>query len=83
MSSAELKSVLHKLIVETDDISILAKIKEVFFALKEDKIDWADLLSDKEKQMIDTGLKQANDGELISHKEIRNSINKWINEKQK
>lgn len=83
MSSAELKSTLHKLIVETDDINILVKIKEVFFALKSDTVDWADLISDKEKKMIETGLKQADEGNLISHDQVRTSINEWIKAKQK
>ena len=83
MSTAELKSTLHKLIVETDDINILAKIKEVFFALKSEQLDWADLLSDKEKRMIDIGIQQAEEGKLISHQQMRASINDWIKEKRK
>ncbi len=82
MSSAELKNTLHKLIVETDDINILVKIKEIFFALTEGKVDWADLISDKEKRMIESGLKQADEGQLISHEQMRSQINKWMDEKQ-
>ena len=62
MSTAELKSTLHKLFVETDDVNILSKIKEVFYALKSDQVDWADLISDNEKKMIDAGLTDANEG---------------------
>jgi hypothetical protein len=70
-------------VVDEDDINILIKIKEIFFALKEDKVDWADLISDKEKRMTELGIKQADDGQLISHKDMRNNINQWLNEKRK
>ena len=83
MSTAELKSTLHKLIVETDDVNILSKIKEVFYALKSDQVDWADLISDNEKKMIDAGLKDANEGKLISHDQVRKRIYKWFDEKRK
>ncbi len=82
MSSAELKSTLHRLIVETDDINILVKIKEIFFALKEGKVDWADLISDKEKRMIELGLKQSKEGKVISHKEMRSKIDQWFDQKR-
>ena len=82
MSAAELKSTLHKLIVETDDVNVLAKIKEIFFALKSDTVDWADLISDQEKKMIETGLEQADKGSLISHDQVRNRIDEWIKAKQ-
>ena len=83
MSAAELKNTLHKLIVETEDINVLVKIKEVFFALKSDKVDWADLISDQEKKMIETGLEQADQGTLISHEQVRNRIDEWIKTKQR
>ncbi len=83
MSTAELKSTLHKLIVETDDINILVKLKEVFFALKSGQLDWADLISDDEKRKIELGLKQAEEGNFISHEEVRKNIDQWFNEKQK
>ena len=83
MSTAELKSTLHKLIVETDDIDILAQIKEVFFALKSGQLDWADLLSDKERRMMEKGIIQADKGQLISHEQMRKNIKEWIKEKRK
>ncbi len=83
MSSAELKSTLHKLIVETDDINILVKLKEVFFALKSGQLDWADLISNDERTKIETGLKQADKENLISHEQVRKRIDQWINDKQK
>lgn len=36
MNTLELKSILHKLIVETDDVNILNSIQDYFQALKSD-----------------------------------------------
>lgn len=81
MSSAELKSTLHKLIVETDDVNILAKIKDIFYALKSGQ-DWTKSISEEERKMIEIGLKQAEDGKLTPHEEVRKKIDQWINEKR-
>jgi hypothetical protein len=39
-STAEIKNYLHKLIVETDDESILSKVQDYFTSLKSNNVDW-------------------------------------------
>lgn len=82
MSTAELKSSLHQLVVETDDVNILVQIREVFLALRSGELDWMDFISDKEQKMIDIGLHQADEGQLIPHEEVRKRIDQWKAEKQ-
>lgn len=76
--SAEIKDYLHKLIVETDDINILSKVQAYFTTLKSKNVDWWDMISDQEKEAINTGLKQLENGEGISHKEVKNKVNKLL-----
>ncbi len=73
MSTAELKSYLHKVIVETEDTSILKKIKNYVASLTKEK-DWWDELGEAEKASIQEGLAQAERGELISHEEAMKKI---------
>lgn len=56
-NTAEIKNYLHKLIVETDDISILNKVQAYFTTLKSKNVDWWDTVSDQEKEGITIGLK--------------------------
>jgi predicted transcriptional regulator len=81
MSTAELKSNLHKLIVETDDINILIKIQDIFTALRSESTQ-GDALSDYEKQMIEQGLKDIEQGNIIPHQDVKDLFKKWVNEKQ-
>ena len=76
--SAEIKDYLHKLIVETDDINILSKVQAYFTTLKSKNVDWWDMISDQEKEAINTGLKQLKNGEGISHKEVKTKANKLL-----
>ena len=81
MSTAELKSNLHKLIVETDDINILQKIQEVFNALRSIPINGD--LSAYEMKMIELGLKDVEQGKVVSNDKVKARLSNWINEKQK
>lgn len=78
MNTAELKSNLHKLIVETDDVSILSKIQAYFNTLQSKKVDWWDAISSKEQKAIETGLNQLNNGEGVSDEEVNNKVNKLL-----
>lgn len=82
MSSAELKSDLHKYIVETDDLSVLQQVKALFEQLNKvpsDKVD----LNPQEERMFQIGIDQAEKGLLTSDNQVRTDIDKWIKEKQK
>ena len=78
MNTAELKNHLHKLIVETDDLDVLTKIQSYIGQLKTTNNDWWDELSDSSKEDIEEGLQQADNGDLINHKEARKRIDDFF-----
>jgi hypothetical protein len=77
-STSEIKNYLHKLIVETDDISILSKVQPYFTTLKSKNVDWWDTISDQEKEAINIGLKQLKDGEGIPNQEVKRKVDKLL-----
>ena len=82
MSTAELKSNLHKLIVETDDDSILQKVQDFFSSIRKESIVKEEL-SAYEKQMIEQGLKDFENGDVVSNEEVKQQFKTWINEKRR
>lgn len=74
MNTAEIKSNLHRLVVETDDINILNKIETFFLQLKTKNIDWWDILSVHEKKSIEKGIKQLDNGEGIPYNIVREKV---------
>lgn len=80
-STAELKSYLHKLIVETDDESVLTKVQAYFTSLKSKNVDWWDTISDQEKDAINIGLQQLENGEGIPHEEVKRKVDKLLGRK--
>ncbi len=80
-NTAEIKNYLHKLIVETDDESILNKVQAYFTTLKSKNVDWWDTISDQEKDAINLGLHQLKNGEGISHEEVKRKADKLLGRK--
>jgi len=80
-STAEIKNHLHKLIVETDDESILNKVQAYFTTLKGKTIDWWDMISDQEKEAINIGLQQLENGEGIPQEEVKRKADKLLGRK--
>jgi len=60
--------------ITTMDEVLLAKLEMV---LKASKKDWFDDLSAEEKAEIEKGLKEANNEQLLSHKEAMSQFDKW------
>lgn len=58
---------LMKLLLETENPSVIKSIKKIF--QKEQK-DWWDELSDEQKEMLEKSLKQADNGEVHDFKEF-------------
>lgn len=56
------------------DELLLEKLEMV---LKANKKDWYDDLSLEEKEEIELGLKEADNDQLISHKEVMSQFVKW------
>lgn len=82
MTTSELKSSLQKLIFETDDTNILKKVKDYFTMLKNKDVDWWDILSEKEKSEIETGINQLNEGKGIPYETVKNKGRKIIESKK-
>lgn len=80
-STAEIKNHLHKLIVETDDESILNKVQAYFMTLKSKNLDWWDTISDQEKEAINIGLQQLENDEGITHEEVKRKADKLLGRK--
>ena len=80
-STAEIKNYLHKLIVETDDESILSKVQAYFTTLKSKNVDWWDTISEQEKNSINIGLQQLENGEGILHEEVKQKVDKLLGRK--
>ncbi len=77
MSTADLKNDLIKVIVNTDDVSFLRQIRD-FFKKHQVTTDWWDEISDYEKEMIEIGAKEIEEGKVVRHEEVRAEINKML-----
>ena len=79
MNTAELKSDLHKYVVETNDINILRQMSEYFRNLRKTQtVDWWDSLSPEQQESINKGVEQLDEGEGISHEDVRKKVNKLL-----
>ena len=78
MSIAELKNDIHRLVVNTEDKSILMNIKTYFGELSA-QLDWWDNLSEKQQQSIFVGNEQLDTGRIVLNSEVRSKINVLLN----
>lgn len=74
MSTKELKELIHHKIDETDDESVLREIS----TLLDSETDLWDQLSEEEKQAINEGVKDADEGRLYTSEEVKNQVKKWL-----
>lgn len=58
-----------------DDSSVIDKIKKI---REEETGDWWDLISKKEKDSIEKGIADADNGDLVQHSEARKLYEKWL-----
>ena len=70
MTTSDLKINLLKLIVETDDREVLEEIEAYFHTLTR-KGDWWQEISEKEKSLIEIGLRQLDNGQGISYEKVK------------
>jgi hypothetical protein len=78
---AEIKNYLHKLIVETDDESILSDVQAYFTTLKSKNVDWWDTISQQDKDAINMGMQQLKDRKGIPHEEVKLKADKLLGRK--
>jgi len=77
MSTAELKNELIKVILNIDEMAFLRQVRD-FFNQNQVNADWWDKISDHEKDMIELGLKDIEEGRVVPHEEVRAEINKLL-----
>ena len=59
---------------KTKDKAVLLKIRKVF---EEESGDWYEELSVEEKEEIEMGIQQADEGKLVSHESVMAKLKKW------
>ena len=62
---------LMKLLLETEDVSIIESIKQVF---QKSKKDWWEELSEKQQEAIEKGFEEIDRGESYSFEEVMNIL---------
>lgn len=75
MKLQEQKLELAKMVLNTDSEALLKKVRAVFDKAES---DFWDELSDFQKQTVEEAIKQADKGELVSHKEAMKKYRKWL-----
>jgi len=78
MENITLKKKLHSLIDKIEDNSVLEQLNEIFTeALNNRKVSWASL-NESEKESIERGLKQLENGEGIDFEEVNKRFDEWL-----
>lgn len=80
MTTADVEMLDEKLaliqwISTVDDSSVIERIKKI---REEESGDWWDSISDKEKESIEIGLIDADNGNVVQHSEARKLYEKWL-----
>ena len=81
MSTIDLKSDLLRQIQETDDPSILQKIKD-FLSILKSQAAVSPTFSEQERKMIQRGRQDIKEGRISSDEVVRAEINQWINQRR-
>ncbi len=84
MNATELKHDLLKLILDTDDISVLTQVRTYLNNLNNKSTDWYEGLSEDNIEEINQGLRDVQEGNTFADDYVRASIRQKIeNAKQK
>lgn len=81
MNTLELKNDLLRLLVETDDTQLLEKVRRYFKLLKHEPVSEA-VLEAQELAMVEVGLTQIENGQVMTHEEARKRIEARLYKKQ-
>jgi predicted transcriptional regulator len=68
---------IMRLIMDTDDKSIIDQLKAFFQTRPTSKV-WFDDLPDAVKESVERGLAQSERGEVIPHSEVKRKYEKWL-----
>ena len=78
MDVVELRTDLHNMIDKITDSNILKALKTLLSSKSLSQADWWETISDEERAEIEQGLKEADEGKLISHEEVMTKYKKWL-----
>ncbi|MEZ4931911.1 MAG: hypothetical protein R2788_07315 [Saprospiraceae bacterium] len=73
MSALEIKNDLLRLLVETDDSTLLEKVRNYFKILKKEPLS-KEALEVQELAMAEIGIEQIKSSQVMSHEEARKKI---------
>jgi len=82
MNVLDIKNDLLRLVVETDDAVLLDSVRKYFKVLKKEPVNQAEITA-QEARMINLGLKQLEEGKVMSNEEVRKKIKADLRKKQK
>jgi len=82
MNTLELKSELHRMVVETNDSGILEQVKSYFSGLTSEE-NGMQTISDKERELIEKGMEDIEAGRVVPHAEVQKQIRQLIESHQK
>lgn len=74
MNVAELKNNIHRLVVETDDADVLMKAQDVLTV----STNGSSELTDYERNMIERGIKDHEEGRVHTNEEVKTKFNEWV-----
>jgi spore coat polysaccharide biosynthesis protein SpsF (cytidylyltransferase family) len=80
MSTITLKTNLHLLIDEIEDINLLEHFYEVLHLhkIKPAKNEVTDELNKNQIIRLEKALEQSQKGQVISHEQMKNKVNQWL-----
>jgi predicted transcriptional regulator len=73
MDTIEIKTDLHSMIDQINDVRLLQAIR-VLLLCKSGKTDWFDDLSKEEKELLEQGIKESDNGKVFSQNEILKEV---------
>jgi len=78
MSTIDLKKILFKQIEDTDDDEILEEVHRILELGSYQKSD--NQISNELKKSIDQGIKDFEEGKLVSHEQAKQEFKEWLNQ---
>jgi predicted transcriptional regulator len=79
MSTADLRTSIAQLLKEINDDSVLQAVYTLLSRTSANQDDnWYNSLSDKDKTLIEVGIQQADNGELIPHEQVMLEVDRLL-----
>jgi len=77
MEIQSIKSELHAIIDQANDMKVFEGIRTLLRSKTEEQDFW-DQLPDIQKKSIERGVKQADNGQTIPHEDVMKKCEKWL-----